>query len=204
MDSVTVSARNPAAGEWMLLNMRAMLEAIAEVCGAPLAVEPTVYTPEVRPVGRWLYEVPRLIVARSGRKAEWAPWRQEKLGDTERQALTEMIFEGLRHEFDAWGIPYGALGKMFLVDEGRPMVIAPTEGPRVLARLGVKFVADGALDGDLFIGKLTALGYGWIRRGGQLPDRQEEAAGAKEAPEGDSEIGAARASRPTTVITGLD
>lgn len=180
--SIAISARKPEAGTWMLGHVAPLMECMAAIGKSVLEVDPVVMVPRVGASGKTtkaeaagttatafgptLYVIPRLIVAKAKSKAPWSAWQQPDL-DAETQAqMKDLIAEGLRSEMKAWDLDAGFMQSLTLIDAGRPMVISPAEGPRGLARLGVKFMANATLEGDFFVGHHTLVGHGHIVRGG--------------------------------------
>lgn len=168
--TMTLASRTPEASAWMLKNMSAIFKAVADEAGKMLAVDLADTVTNCTPLqgtGRCLYTIPRLIVANSKNSSKWDAWRVDVLTEGQLEEIANLVRCELANELKRWGIcdyPSGVV----LIDGGRPMPIIQGDGPRGMARLGVRFIAPWQLDGDFFVGKLTPMGFGVIKRGGMV------------------------------------
>ncbi len=148
--------------------MSRIFAAVADEAGQMLAVDLNDAMPTCEPhvdAARGLYVVPRLVVANSKRGSDWDAWRKDELTHAQMEQLKQVIESDLVKELAVWGINVTQLG-VIIIDAGRPMPIVQGDGPRGMARLGVKFIVPWQLDGEFFVGKLTPMGFGVIKRGG--------------------------------------
>jgi len=168
--AMTLSARTPAAATWMAENMCQVMALIAAQAQRPLPVFPNLVTPGMSSTGRHLYYIRTLMVARARRSVPWDGWLTEELNEDKRDELAKLIADGISIELQRWSVlVHGrALSGVVVTDVGKPMPIVPSSGPRGLARVGVKFIAPWSIDGDVFAGQHTLMGYGLVRRGGEV------------------------------------
>jgi hypothetical protein len=168
--ATTVYARTPAASAWLSEHMGEVMGAIGSITGRVIPVDSRSAVPRVRFSGRHLYYVRTLIVSRGRKSSDWDEWKAEELGDAKREHLAEVLAEGIRSELLRWSAIDAdvSMGGLIVTDVGRPMPIVPSSGPRGMSRIGVKFIAPWAIDGHVFAGVHTLMGYGLVKRGGQL------------------------------------
>lgn len=171
-NSIGLIARNPATAAAMTTHMGAIMAAVAGIGGQLIPVDLRDGPVHVASSPRTLYTIPRLVVAKAkGPKSDWSAWKNDSLGDEQQAELLRLIQAGIESELDTWGVKWSA-NDIVIVDAGKPMPIGSvngTEGPRGMARLGVRFIAPMHIEGQLFVGHHTLLGYGLIKRGGQIP-----------------------------------
>lgn len=166
--AMTMTSRTPDSSLWMQSNMSRLFAAVADEAGQMLAVDLNDMAPSFEPypgAARGLYVVPRLVVANSKRNSDWDVWRKDELTPAQMEQLKQVIEGDLAKALAVWGINATQLG-VVVIDGGRPMPIVQGDGPRAMARLGVKFISPWQLDGEFFVGKLTPMGFGVIKRGG--------------------------------------
>jgi len=179
--SMTITARDANATAWLVEHVGRLMGVVAAEAGRDLVVD--VRTAEIgfRKSGPVLYTIPRLIVERSSGAAarRWGQWRDDDLNAAQRESLRSLVEQGLLGELHRWGRASALefLSGLQIVDDGKPMPIVPAEGPRGMARLGVRFVAPWEIDGELFVGHNTLLGYGLVIKAAVLAGAKTDAAG---------------------------
>ncbi len=177
--ATTVYARTPSASDWLSKHMGDVMGVIGSLAGRVIPVDSRSVVPHVRFSGRHLYYVRTLVVSRGRKSSDWDEWKAEELGDAKREQLAQVLAEGIRSELLRWSAIDAdvSMGGLIVTDVGRPMPIVPSSGPRGMSRIGVKFIAPWAIDGHVFAGVHTLMGYGLVKRGGQLNangDAQED------------------------------
>lgn len=162
--SVGLIARTPQAALALEANMAPVMRAMANVAKQLLPIDIKSAPVHVASAPMTLYTIPTLIVAKS-KGQDWSPWGGPSLSEQQRAQLTDIIRASIESGLKAWSMDWQADG-IQLIGDGRPMVISADQGPRSMARLGVRFVAPWHIEGELFAGKLTPMGCGLIKRGG--------------------------------------
>lgn len=162
--SVGLIARTPQAAIALEANMASVMRAMASVANQLLPIDIKTAPVHVSSSAMTLYTIPTLIVAKSNGK-DWGSWRERNLSEEHRSHLVDVIRTGVESELKAWSVNWNASG-IQLIGDGLPMVISTNQGPRSMARLGVRFIAPWHIEGELFAGKLTPMGNGLIKRGG--------------------------------------
>lgn len=162
--SVGVIALTSQAAIDLEANMASVMRAMASVANQLLPIDIKTAPVHVASAPMTLYTIPTLIVAKSKGK-DWSPWGERALSDDQRNQVTDIIRSSIESELKAWSVDWQASG-IQLIGDGLPMVISADQGPRSMARLGVRFVAPWHIEGELFVGKLTPMGHGLIKRGG--------------------------------------
>lgn len=166
-ETLSVVARNPLSSQWMTEHLGSLLGVVADIAGQVMAVTPVSDAVASNSGGRRLYTIPTLIVERSKKSCDWAVWKPEHLDEAQHTRMSALILGGIQAELRIWGVD-DTLAPIIIVNAGRPMPIVPAAGPRGMGRLGVQFVMQQDLDGQLFVGAHTLMGYGRIMRGGLL------------------------------------
>lgn len=164
--TVGLIARTPQAAIALEARMEGVLRAMAHVAGQMMSVDIKTAPVHVASSPMTLYTIPCLIVTKSKRH-DWSSWRDATLSEEQRSFVTQMIRASIESELKAWSVDWQASG-IQLIGDGSPMVIVVSQGPRGIARMRVRFVAPWHIEGELFCGKLTPMGYGLIKRGGQI------------------------------------
>jgi hypothetical protein len=145
------------------------MRAVATAAGRTLDVDMLDLTPQVARTGyRWLYRIPRLVVARSGQ--EWGHWQAEQLDAERIEHVRARIDTDLQKQISRWGETTGDLD-IELVSAGVPMVLkdAVTHGPKpvsAMSRKDVVFSSTARIEGAFWVGLLQATGHGRIYRDG--------------------------------------
>lgn len=161
--ALSIYPQTPEQSELVKTRAIGLMQAVANVAGELLEVEHKCVTPRISSdADAWLHRIPKITVCTKKTK-DWAPWRAEKLTDDLKEQLTQAISDGITASLAPWG-NCAILGKIILVDEGRPMVISHATGPRMLVRLGVKFITKWSVEGAIFVGEHTYLGNGRVMR----------------------------------------
>lgn len=171
--SLTITARDSQATAWLVDHIGRLMSAMAAEAGRPLRVDVRTAEVSFRASSPVLYTIPKLVLERSsGASARrWGQWQDAELAEQQKDGLRIVVEQGLLQELHRWGRA-GALSSLSglrIVDYGRPLPIVPAEGPRGMARLGVKFVAPWEIDGELFVGHHTLLGLGLVLKSKVLP-----------------------------------
>lgn len=162
-NSVTLYPLTPLTSQAMQNGSLALMEVMADISGCMLEVEANRMIPSIaRDKQTWLHQVTKLVVC-TKKDLDWAQWREPQLSPAQIAKLEADIRQGIATALQTWDKP-APIGLLKVIDAGRPMVISPARGPRVLARLGVKFIADHLIEGALFIGPCNYLGMGRIMR----------------------------------------
>jgi hypothetical protein len=171
--SVTITARDCQATAWLVEHIGRLMSAVAAEAGRALAVDVRTSEVSFRKSSPVIYTIPKLVLERSsGASARrWGQWQDVELADPQKDALHSVVEHGLLQELHRWGraSALSSLQGLRILDYGKPMPIVPAEGPRGMARLGVKFVAPWMIDGELFVGHHTLLGYGLVIKSAVLP-----------------------------------
>lgn len=162
--SLGLIARTPAAARALESRMADVLRSIATMAGQMIPVDIKSAPVAVITSPMTLYTIPTLVVMK-GRKP-WDNWRGQDLDDQHQNEMKELIRAGISSELKSWGIDWDASG-IHLISNGRPMVLSG-DGPRGMARLGVRFVAPWHIEGELFVGHMPYLGCGILKRGGRV------------------------------------
>lgn len=146
-----------------------LMRAVANIAGRMLDVEMLEFTPALAHTGyEWLYQVPRLVVARSGES--WDVWREADLDDARMRQMCARIDADLSSQIRQWCGQTPDL-QIEVVSAGAAMVLkdATAQGPRpmsVMARKEVIFSSTKRIEGAFWAGLLQATGHGRIYRAG--------------------------------------
>lgn len=174
-NTIGLIARNPATAAAMTTHMGVIMGAMASIGGEQMPVDLQDGPVNVSSSPRMLYTIPTLVVAKAkGPQSDWSAWKNDPLGENQQAEMRRLIQTGIESELDTWGVKWWA-NEIVIIDAGNPMPIGAghgAQGPRGMARLGVRFIAPWHIDGQLFVGHHTLLGYGLIKRGGQLREAE--------------------------------
>lgn len=168
--SLTLTGRDRDSSRWMVDHMGELLAEVSNFAGKLLQVDPKTLVPGFRAGPRSAYAVPRLIVQRADKNDKWERWLPDELGQVEKDAIQALIADGVAAELKRWGLIGESFspGGIIVTDYGHAMPITPAEGPRGIARLGVRFIAPWQIDGEIFVGLHTLQGHGLVYRRGEL------------------------------------
>lgn len=167
--ALSFTAMAPQASDRMRDGALALMRAVAGLAGKTLSVEMPEFTPSSALTGyRWQYEIPAMVVARSGE--EWGGWRQPQMDDQHQSKLRERILADLTRQLALWELAAHELN-IELVHAGVPMPLkdAVTQGPKptsAMARKKVLFSSSVRIEGAFWAGRLQATGHGRIYRAG--------------------------------------
>lgn len=176
--ALNLIALKPEASETLREKAIDLMRAVAGIAGQVLSVEMPELTPALSRTGyRWLYEVPRLVMARSGE--DWQPWREDHLEQALAKRVRERIETDLGTHLRAWGVLADDLG-IELVSDGAPMVLknAVANGPKpvsAMSRKNIIFSSSARIEGAFFVGRLQATGHGRVFRSGYEETAKEAA-----------------------------
>lgn len=168
--SITFTSRDRLATRWLIDHMAEVLGVVSDFAGQMLQVDPKMLVPGFIGGTRYAYAVPKVIVQRADKKDKWARWLSNQLEQSEKDELQGLITAGVAAELKRWEVIGESFspGGIVIVDYGRAMPIVPADGPRGLARLGVRFIAPWQIHGEVFVGLHSLLGYGLVHRRGEL------------------------------------
>lgn len=198
--SVTITARDSQATAWLVEHIGRLMSAVAAEAGSDLAVDVRTSEVSFRKSSPVIYTIPKLVLERSSgaSASRWGQWQDAELGDSQKEALRTVVDQGLLQELHRWGraSALSSLLGLRILDYGKPMPIVPSEGPRGMARLGVKFMAPWDIDGELFVGHHTLLGYGLVIKSAVLRAAAVDGEGEGESEGGGRAAGAGREGAP--------
>lgn len=175
--ALSITSRSAQVSAQMQESAVLLMRAVANIAGKMLDVEMFDVTPTVARTGyRWLYQIPKIVVARSG--GEWGSWTEASLDAEHKEKIRERIESDLQKQLETWSIQGHKLG-IELVSEGRPMVLknAVSSGPKpvpAMARLDVIFSSDTRIEGSFWVGLLQPTGHGRIFRNGYEAQETQE------------------------------
>lgn len=121
----------------------------------------------------WAYRIRHLVIAKGG--ADWSEHFKPKLDPALTQAIEQRIERGIRRDLAAWGQLPDDLHEpspfLVLADPGRafatPAIAAGNRSNKpihVLVRDNVMVLSKLRIEGAIFVGQLTSLGYGRLLR----------------------------------------
>jgi len=170
--ALSLTARTPQASLRLRDSAVPVMRSVAGTAERMLDVEMLELDPSVVFTGyRWLYRIPRLVVARSGKP--WEGWREPELDADHLERMRTRIEADLLQQFAAWAKPVGDLA-IEIVSAGTSMVLkeAVAHGPKpvsAMARKDVVVSSIARIEGAFWVGLLQATGHGRIYRDGYSP-----------------------------------
>jgi len=170
--ALSLTARTPQASLRLRDSAVPVMRAVAQTAERMLDVEMLELEPSVAFTGyRWLYRVPRLVVARTGQP--WEHWNETALDPEHVEEMRSRIETDLLRQLSVWGkeIRKPAIE---IESTGTAMVLkdAVSHGPRsvaAMARKDVVFSSPARTEGAFWVGLLQATGHGRVYRDGYAP-----------------------------------
>jgi len=170
--ALSLTARTPQASLRLRDSAVLLMRTVAATAARMLDVDMLELEPSVSFTGyRWLYRIPRFVVARTGQS--WERWNQADLDAQSAQEMRNRIETDLLNQLTVWDkeIRKPAIE---LESAGTPMVLkdAVSHGPRpvsAMARKDVVFSSSARIEGAFWVGLLQATGHGRIYRDGYAP-----------------------------------
>lgn len=170
--ALSLTARTPQASLRLRDSAVPVMRAVAQTAERMLDVEMLELEPSVAFTGyRWLYRVPRLVVARTGQP--WEHWNETALDPEHVEEMRSRIETDLLRQLSVWGkeIRKPAIE---IESTGTAMVLkdAVSHGPRsvaAMARKDVVFSSPARIEGAFWVGLLQATGHGRVYRDGYAP-----------------------------------
>jgi len=170
--ALSLTARTPQASLRLRDSAVPVMRAVAQTAERMLDVEMLELEPSVAFTGyRWLYRVPRLVVARTGQP--WEHWNEAALDPEHVEEMRSRIETDLLRQLSVWGkeIRKPAIE---IESTGTAMVLkdAVSHGPRsvaAMARKDVVFSSPARIEGAFWVGLLQATGHGRVYRDGYAP-----------------------------------
>ena len=175
--ALNVVSRTTQASQMLADGAIEVMRLVADAAEKMLSVTMKDLTPAATSTGyRWLYEVPRWVVAHKG---DWSCWSNPELAQPQLEAMKLRMERDLSAQLQAWLADQPPLN-LCIETPGRPMFLrdAIHNGPKpspAMARLDVRFSSSKRLEGALFVGALQSLGYGRIYRDGYLETDAKDA-----------------------------
>lgn len=180
----------PDASAWLRDKLDAIAGIVAQTVNdaVPLQLRERQVTVRQDPDRLWAYRMPRFVADKSQR--DWSEQFASPLDASVIDRMTRTIEASVRRELTAWGRLPEALSQehpfLVIADPGRPVVIPAIQGNRsghgkpvnILARSGLTLLSPFRMEGELFAGPLSSLGYGRLLRGSapEMLDRRTQKA----------------------------
>lgn len=182
--ALSIFARSPEASAELDSRVMDFMRGAADVAGRVMDVEKIDLSPALsRTPYRWMYRVPKLVVAKPAKtKAQndlWTAWREDTPESHLIDKLTSDIDQSLQEQLSKWVEAPSDLD-IRIESIGTPMVlkgaVANSAQPvSALARLNVVFSSRHRIEGAFFVGHLNVTGFGRVFREGYLEmDREVE------------------------------
>lgn len=176
-DLLWVISGSPAANDWLAEHLDAIAGVVRDVVREVVSLRFRERNVGVRAgVDRlWAYRFKRLVLAK-GSSGDWKSHFASPLAPELIAQLTQTIETGIRRELAVWGRLPDVLDEApsFVVvsQVGRPIIFPGVHADRsgggrpvnVLARAHLVALSPFRLEGEFFVGKLTALGHGRLLR----------------------------------------
>lgn len=169
-----VSARTPAASQWLLDSVQLVAQALEELAktagqsgrGLVLVNSNPIDVVTGEPS---LYRIEQLALRLDS--SPGSAWSLDAPEGASLRTVERAISDGLLAELDAWGAPRPGVPDISIISSGQA-VPAPIPAAAVSVRSGVMFTSTWEITGDLFVGECIEGGCGRVHRVG--PAQQSE------------------------------